>query len=178
MKAAQTAAAVLIVAVWLAAATPPAAAHGGGTAQLIDSPVGPYRLYVWSKPDPVRVGEAHLTIGVFQPPAGDQTDVPVLDASVLVELAPLGHPAEPTSDAATRENAANKLYYELDIKFPAAGDWRITISVTGPAGSGSASFDLQVLPPTLNWALIGGGAAVALAAGWWLLNARSGRQPE
>ena len=149
-----------------------ALAHGGGAPRLVDVPVGPYRLYVWSKPDPVRVGDVHFTIGVFEPPREGAPDEPVLDAAVEVSTALMGAPAESWSGPASRENSTNKLYYEVDIPVPMAGTWRAEVAVAGAAGSGTAAFEFEVLAPAVNWTLIGGGGAVLLAAGWWIWNSR------
>ena len=147
-------------------------AHGGGAPQLVAVPVGPYRLYVWSKPDPIRVGDVHFTIGVFESAREGEPDEPVLDATVELSTALVGAPAESLSGSASRERSTNKLYYEVDFPVPAAGTWRAELEAAGPAGSGIAGFDFQVLPPSVNWTLIGGGGAVLLAAGWWFWNSR------
>ncbi len=39
-------------------------AHGGGTPRLVNLVVEPYRLWLWTEPEPLRVGEAHFTIAV------------------------------------------------------------------------------------------------------------------
>ena len=89
-------------------------------------------------------------------------------------LEPLGGQAMSWSGRASREGASNQLYYELDFALSAEGDWLTIVNVIGPAGSGQTEFGFQALPASrLNWALIGGGAAVVLAAGWWVLNSRS-----
>lgn len=36
------------------------ATHGSGTPRLVNIIAGPYRLWVWSLPDPIRVGETHI----------------------------------------------------------------------------------------------------------------------
>ena len=41
-----------------------AGAHGGGKQQLAGETVGSFRVYVWTSPDPWRVGEAHTTVAV------------------------------------------------------------------------------------------------------------------
>ena len=51
----------------LASALPAVAgAHGGGKQQLAAEPVGSYRVYVWTSPDPWQVGQAHTTVAVTQ----------------------------------------------------------------------------------------------------------------
>lgn len=151
-----------------------ASAHGGGAPRLVDVEAGPYRLYVWSKPEPLRVGDAHFTIGVFEPALEGLPDKPVLDATVEVVMIPVSLlNLAPWSGLASREASANPIYYEADFTLPAPGAWRAELIVSGPAGSGSADFEMTVLPPAINWALIGGGAAIAMAAGWWFWNSRA-----
>ena len=153
----------------------PAEAHGGGVPQLTAEPVGPYRLYVWSKPDPARVGELHFTVGVFEGvDATGAADVPVLDAVVdlqLTELAPAG--VEPVVLLGSAAEAGALYYYELDFAVPTAGEWQAAVSVDGPEGGGSASFDLQVLPPGINWTLVGGVLVGLIVIGWFVFSSRS-----
>jgi hypothetical protein len=142
----------LVVAVALSSPTV-ALAHGGGTPRLIDVPVGPYRLYVWSSPEPLRVGDMHVTIAVVEAAqTSAKLDEPVVDANVRVLLKPLNEQNEPFARAATNQTTLLQRYYETDFSIPAAGIWQAVIEVSGPAGAGSASFDVEVLPPRrLNW---------------------------
>ena len=61
-------------------------AHGTGAPQVINADSGPYLVSVWTEPDPARVGELHVTVGVAEP----ETQEVVVDAQVEVALAPLG----------------------------------------------------------------------------------------
>ena len=153
----------------------PAEAHGGGVPQLAAEPVGPYQLYVWSKPDPARVGAVHFTVGVFEGVAATgAADVPVLDATIDVQLAELdAAAAEPVMLAQSVTEASALYYYELDFDIPAAGTWQAAVTVDGPEGGGRASFDLQVLPPGVNWTLIGGAAVGLIVIGWFVFGSRS-----
>jgi hypothetical protein len=146
-------------------------AHGGGTPRLVDEPVGPYRLYVWTKPDPIRVGTAHFTVGVFTRPAGSDQDEPVLDASVGLDLVPK-RGGNGWRGEASQEESANKLYYEADVTIPDEGEWQATVTISGPAGSGSAQFSLVAAAPGISWLPIGGAAVALVAFGWWLLAMR------
>ena len=150
-----------------------AEAHGGGAPRLVDVEVGPYRLYVWSKPEPMRVGDAHLTIGVFEPARTGQADVPVLDATIKVLVMPINPLEEDTwFGLASREASTNPIYYEVDFALPAAGIWRTELTISGPAGSGSADFEMAVSASPVNWTLIGAAAAVLMTAGWWYWSGR------
>jgi hypothetical protein len=160
-----------VLIILLAMSADRAMAHGGGTARLVDEPVGPYRLYVWTKPDPIRVGTAHFTVGVFTRTSGSEQDEPVTDARVQLQLVPK-EGGDGWQGEASQQASANKLYYEADATIPAEGEWQATVSIGGPAGSGSAQFDLAAVPPGVNWPPIGGAAVVLVVLGWWLLGRR------
>lgn len=145
-------------------------AHGGGTPRLTDVAVGPYRLFVWSQPEPPRVGEIHFAIVVVEATgdtaASDRAtalDTPVLDATVQLELRTAANPDQRLARAATRDQALFPQYYETDLEVPAAGTWQASVTVTGPAGAGDARFDFVVLPPRqINWLMVAGGILLLL----------------
>lgn len=158
-------------------------AHGGGTPQLINAQAGPYWMSVWTDPDPIRVGEFHVTVAVSEAPkpgastreAGDL----VLDAAVLVRMEPVSQSGATLVAAATRDNAVNKLFYEADLTLPAEGQWRVDILVDGPTGAGDASFDIEASSPSafstllsLGWPLWAGVGLVLVAGGWWVQMSR------
>jgi hypothetical protein len=96
-----------------------------------------------------------------------EAGAPVLDATVQVQFKPLDHSGETLMAQATHAGSANKLLYETDVELPHTGRWGVVIAVTGPDGSGSASFEAQVSPPAgFNWGWVGGLGVVALAAVW------------
>jgi hypothetical protein len=158
-------------------------AHGGGTPQLINAEAGPYWVSVWTDPDPIRVGEFHVTVAVSEAPkpgsssreAGDLA----LDATVLVRAEPAGQDGETLVAAATRDNAVNKLFYEADLTLPAEGQWRVDVQVNGTAGAGNAGFDIEASSPStfntllgLGWPLWAGLGVVLVAGGWWVQMSR------
>jgi hypothetical protein len=161
----------------------PIQAHGGGTPRLINAEAGPYWVSVWTDPDPIRVGEFHVTVAISEAPepgagtreAGDL----VLDATVLVRADPVGQGGETLAAAATRDNAVNKLFYEADLRLPAEGQWRVDIQVDGATGTGNASFDIEASSPpafntpfSLGWPLWAGLGLVLAAGGWWVQTSR------
>jgi hypothetical protein len=153
------------------------AAHGGGTARLVDEPVGPYSLYVWTKPDPIRIGRAHFTVGVFSRPAGSAQDEPVLDADVELALVSKAG-GNGWQGRASREASVNKLYYEADVTIPAEGEWQVTVRISGPSGGGSAEFNLIAVEAGINWMLVGGAAVAIVASGWWFFGLRQQEKSE
>jgi hypothetical protein len=167
----------------LSGMAPPAQAHGGGTPQLAIVEAGPYRVSTWTQPNPIRVGVLHVTVAVFEAPApgarAGETGPLVLDAQVHVTLTPLGHAADTLTAQATRQNALNKFFYETDLELPSQGQWQAVIQVQGPAGGGSADFQIQALPPsrlgslgTLAWPVLGGLGLALVVAAWWTRSAR------
>jgi hypothetical protein len=144
-------------------------AHSGGTPRLTAAPVGPYRLYAWSDPEPWRVGEVHLSLVVAQPAdnaaTGGQVETPVADADVTVVLTPVAAPGQPITVRATPQEQLGTLYYEVDAALPTAGSWQVDIAVSGPNGGGDAGFTIEVLPAQrLNWWLVGGAGVTLLIA--------------
>ncbi len=158
-------------------------AHGGGTPQLVNAQAGPYWVSVWTDPDPIRMGDFHVTVAVSEAPepeastreAGDL----VLDATVLVRAEPVSQNGETLVAPATRDNAVNKLFYEADLTLPAKGQWRVDVQVNGAAGAGNAGFDIEASSPSnfntllgLGWPLWAGLGLVLVTGGWWVQMSR------
>jgi hypothetical protein len=137
----------------------PLQAHGGGKQQLAGEVAGPYRLYVWTSPDPWRVGEAHTTVAVTRLlPSGEETP-----STGLQVFATYVQGEQRQRIAAVEQAGAQAGYYEADNAVATAGDWQVTVEVTGAEGQGTAGFAESVLPATqFNWWLIGGGVLLAL----------------
>ena len=151
----------------------PIDAHGGGTLQLSDALAGPYRLAVWTSPEPVRAGELHVTVGVE---SGDGVpDGIVLDAVVEVLIAERSDGGERLSGFATTAQSSNKFMYEVDFELPESGSYLVVINVSGAEGQGSTTFDLDVLPvepsDRLGVVLVVGCAAMLCA--WLFLRRRA-----
>ena len=95
---------------------------------------------------------------------------PVLNAGVQVVATPVDPAAAAAvSSQATHAKATIKTYYETDMQIPATGPWQVDISYQDATGSGSASFEIAVQPKSnTRWLLIGIGAVVFIAVGWFL----------
>jgi hypothetical protein len=103
----------------------------------------------------------------------------VLDATVLVQAESVGQAGEQLVAPATRDNSVNKLFYEADLTLPAEGRWQVDIQVSGAAGAGNATFDIEALPPTafntlvgFGWPLWAGLGLILVATGWWVQMSR------
>lgn len=155
-----------------------ARAHAGGVPQLSNAEAGPYRISVWTQPDPLRVGRIDIVVAVAEPPAPNAAvegaGALVLDAVVKIELKPVGQAGETLTALATHEASTNKLFYEAILELPAEGRWQVNIAVEGTDGSGSAGFEVQALPPLgFNWFLLGGFGLVLLATGWIIIRSKT-----
>jgi heme/copper-type cytochrome/quinol oxidase subunit 2 len=155
---------VLAVGGWIGVAH----AHGGGYPQITNAEAGPYLVTVWTQPQPLRIGEAHFTVAVSEPVAeGLTSSLPVLNATVELELAPAGTAAAALKLPATHADSINKLYYETDVELTEAGTWNILVTVAGEDGAGSTEFSVDVQPANRNeWILWGSVGLVAIAALW------------
>lgn len=126
-----------------------AQAHGGAL-QVPGDRAGPYVVSVWTQPDPPRVGRLDVSVAVMQP----ATRKPVLDAETRVTGEHLGTSERTSARAGLDAGWLYSMYY-ADLELPTPGRWRITVSVAGPDGNGSAGFDLEVRPPSpIPWRLI------------------------
>ncbi len=140
-------------------------AHGIGTPQLINEPAGPYALFVWTDPDPLRVDETHVTVAVTDP----ETRAPILNAQVEIRLEHLSEDAFTLSATATHDNSDIRFFYVATFEeLPFAGRWRGVISVANPEGTiEPVAFVFSVLPAEpVNWLLIVLPALGVVAFAW------------
>jgi hypothetical protein len=142
--------------------------------QLASAPAGPYKLTVWTSPEPANVGELHVAMAVVL--AEDAS--PVFDADVFVELEALEGAAQKISAQATAEDVANKFLREAIFDLTTAGPYLATITVNGVDGAtGSASFEIEIVEDNgLNWPLILLGLVLAVGVAlliWRVQRARS-----
>lgn len=166
---------VLVAAAWLGGAGP-ALAHGGGTPQMTGAEAGPYRLYAWTTPEPLRAGAIHVTVGVTQLDA-QGIERAVTDADVAVTFIPVDSASAEVVLQPEIASGTGGVYYEADTDAPLEGAYRVQVSATGGAGSGAAEFRAAVLPAARSvwpWA-IGAAAGVVVALTAWLAWQRSGR---
>lgn len=156
--------AMLLALTMLALTAGVSSAHGGGTPQLSDVEAGPFRLFVWTSPEPWRAGgEAHVTVAVTSLDAAGQT-IPVDAAAVAIELAPADAPERAIVLAATPLTGARAGFYEGDTSLAQAGAWEVSVKVSTAAGTGDAGFVYQVQPGSqVNW-LMWLGAVLAVLA--------------
>lgn len=152
----------------------PVLAHGGGKVQIAGEPAGPYRLYVWSSPDPWRAGEAHTTVAVTRLlESGEETPATGLQVFVTYEQG-----AQSERIPAIEQVGALQGYYEADNTLATEGEWQATVEVSGAEGTGTVRFVETVLPANqFNWWLIGGGVLVALLLLGYFGTRKAGPKP-
>lgn len=155
-------------------------AHGGGTPRLVNAEAGPYRVFAWTSPEPLRTGTIHISIAITLPVEdgedvekleGNQLAQAVTDAVVQILLEPA--PAQTDRQSASSDDklhleaklgATNRIYYETDAELPHAGVWLTKIYVEGDVGRGETSFVSDVQPPLfINWSIVGGAGGVIIA---------------
>jgi hypothetical protein len=117
----------------------PTAFANGGEVRVSNAPAGPYAVTVFTSPTPFRAGPVDISVYV----AEGQNLAPVEDAQVTVTVEPIGHAGAGGSYPATHEQATNKLFYAAKFTLPSDGQWRVTVDVDGPLGSGSTAFELE-----------------------------------
>ena len=106
----------------------------GGTLRLSEI-AGPYRLSVFTSPSPPRAGR--LDVSVLVQDAATGAILP--NAAVSVRVASTARPDVLRTYAATRAAATNKLLRAAICELPAAGGWRIEVSVEGQAAGRNAA---------------------------------------
>lgn len=158
-----------------------ASAHGGtGTPQLTNEDIGPYRIFVWSDPEPPQVGSYHVAIAMTESLEGDASGFagkPILNADITVTLTN-AESGETLTKKATHQDAVNKIYYEADFEIATPGQWNVHMAVVGPDGAAEASYIDEITAATFNWMPIAGGAlAVLLVVGAVLFHWRVQPKP-
>lgn len=149
----------------LLAGPAPALAHGGGVLRITDQQAGPYRAFVWTNADPMRVGIVHVTVALMDP----SNQRPVMDAEVQVRLEPVeGDPAaQPVAAPATHRNALIRTYYEADLRVAYPGRWRTSVAFDKEGQRGEVAFDVQIVPGSgSSWLWLGTAAVITVAAFW------------
>lgn len=143
-------------------------AHSDGVMQLASAPAGPYKLTVWTWPDPPTPGELHVAIALVK--AEDAS--PILDADVNVMLVSSSGDVE-HSDAATTEDSENKFLYEVVMDVPSSDTYDITININDNHEA-AVTFQLEVGPERgFNWLLLIPILIILGGVVYWIYSRRS-----
>ena len=154
-------AAVLFI--WLLVVQP-VRAHITGTPHLVNAPAGEYLVTVWTAPDPVRVDDFHVIVGVTRP---DDPSL-VLGETVMVTAVPVDNRHPAVMAQATHEQSDNKFLYEAYLAVEEEGLYEVTVTV-GTAAAGEqdgVTFTIAVEAARWQWQrwLFWGG--LLFMAGW------------
>jgi len=145
-------------------------AHGGGTPRLVNAGDGPYRIFAWTQPEPLRAGEIHISIAITEPPPegskiddsslSNELERVVQGAEITLLLASINEP-DAVIEVSAAASTVSEFYYEADLILPTEGVWRMRLVAKAEAGVSQAEFRADVLPARqVNWTLVGGGAVL------------------
>jgi hypothetical protein len=127
----------------LAAPVRPLAAHSGGTIQLSAAPAGEFELTVWTAPEPVRVGELHVIVGVAI--SGD--GALLVDDALTIRVTAASGLSAPVTAVASREQSDNKFLYEAELILTDSAWYQVTVAVSHPDhDGGEVFFNIEALP--------------------------------
>ncbi|MBX6754346.1 MAG: hypothetical protein IRY86_08950 [Thermorudis peleae] len=148
------------------------ASANGGQVRVAGEHVGPFIVTVYTSPIPLQTGTADVSVLVQRP---DTQDV-VNDATVTVTMTPVGDESAAKTFPATHDQATNKLYYAANIPVDRAGRYHFTVTVQGADGSGTVSFDADVVRGTpsiwRSWWFWGAVVILEIPVLWWLFLGR------
>ena len=121
------------------------AAHGdGGTVRLSEA-VGGYLVTVFTAPTPLRAGPVDVSVLVQDARTGQPAPI----GQVMLRLR---QPGERTLEqAATREQATNRLLHAAQFDLPAPGVWLVEVRVRGPGGEAAREFEIHAAEPSPRW---------------------------
>lgn len=143
-------------------------AHAGvGTQQINNQDIGPYRIWVWSDPEPPVVGNYHVAVALIESLENDPNGFAgksILNADVVVEMEHQDSGLQLIAQA-THEDAVNKLFYEAVFAPQQTGTWEIRVIVQGPEGPVQTSYSDEVESPAFPWMAVGGGLLALILAG-------------
>ena len=141
--------ALILSSVLLLLSTGTVDAHTEGKMQLSAQSAGPFKMTVFTSPDPSVTGNVHVAALIFL--ADDAS--PVLDAEVLVTMVSTDSGGDSATVPATLGDAENKLLYEAIFDINDPGNYLVTVGVVSTGvGSGEASFELEILSSGgFNW---------------------------
>ena len=144
-------------------------AHAGGKMQVASEDAGPFKLTVWTSPEPAVIGQVHVAVSV----ASAETALPILDSEVFIELIPKDGQGERLSGQAVTDNSANQFLYETIFDVANEGLYEVSVTIVGPGVDwANTTFDLQVgSPPPLGLGLAAlvGLAVITGVAVWFYL---------
>lgn len=128
---------------------------------LVDEVKGPYKVSVWTHPD---VGTGTFWVFVEMADGGKVEDV-----DVTVSVTPRSGRLSEVSYQATRQESGKRVDYQAEVEFDEQEYWRVRFQVSGPAGKGELTSEVEATPPGLGqWDFAMYLFPFVLLAGLWI----------
>ena len=128
--------------------------------QLNRAAAGPFVVSVWTQPSPPTAGPWRVDVAVMR-----ENGVAVTDTAVRVRAEPLESATGSVEAEARRDDDPLGVRYRANLTLATAGAWRVSVTVTGPEGSGALTFPVDVAPASQAWSIAALLGATALAVG-------------
>jgi hypothetical protein len=116
----------------------------GGTLRLSEKH-GPYRVAVFTSPQPLRAGLIDVSVLVQDAWNGE----PLRDVAVRLVL--IGPDSSERSLTVSRAAATNQLFQAVQFELPSAGTWRVRVILDGPRGSAETAFSMEAAEALPRW---------------------------
>jgi hypothetical protein len=152
----------------------------GGQLRIDAEAVGPYRVYVFTDPTPLRVGSVDISV-IVEDAATFETR---FDVTVDVSAESLEYDVPPVGARASPAQADDPTTYQATVfDLPRVGAWRFVLTVTGSSGevgrltfeaSASAERDFGQWPLILSIV----GLPVIIGVAWYVFGNRRGPRDE
>jgi hypothetical protein len=127
------------------------AARADGGAMLLHQDAGPFTVTLFAAPQPLRTGDADLSVMVQDRISGEV----LLDPAIDVTVAPAAASATQQTVRLTKGQASNRLLQASTVHFSNAGKWRLTLAVRRGNDTAQLSTECSVEPDrsraTLVW---------------------------
>jgi hypothetical protein len=109
---------------------------------LVDEKAGPYKVSVWADPD---IGTGTFFVFVESPDGGKVGDV-----EVKVSVKPTSGRLSEASYEAKPQQAGSRVQHVAEVEFDAQEFWQVHFEISGPAGKGELSAEVEATPPGLG----------------------------
>lgn len=110
----------------------------GGTLRVWDRQ-GRYEIAVFTAPSPFVAGPVDISVLVLDSASGE----PVLNADVIVKVAPVGRPESAVLHPATSGAATNKLFYAALFELSEPGSFMVEVVIEGAKQEVRARFAVE-----------------------------------
>jgi hypothetical protein len=139
-----------------------ARAHSGPPFPLlVDEKAGPYKVSVWADPD---VGTGTFFVFVECADGNKAGDV-----AVTVSVVPKSGRLPEASYQARAQEIGRRVQHVAEVEFDAQEYWQVRFGVSGPAGHGELSAEVEATPPGLGpWDFAVYLFPFVLLAGLWI----------